>query len=67
MMEIEFRVIAQVERTEGKFASRDELSEQIAEALESADPSSLSGDNGGEYEVTDWVVEPVHKPRPARR
>jgi hypothetical protein len=51
-----YTVSVEVSRIEGKFASRDELGEQIAEAIESADPGSLSGDNGGEYEVVSWEV-----------
>lgn len=46
-----------VERTQGKFAARDELEEQIIEVLQQAEPSSLEGENGGEYEVTQWEVE----------
>jgi len=56
-MDFRFVVSASVERTEGKFASRDELEQQLQEAIEGADPGSVSGDNGGEYEVTDWVVD----------
>jgi hypothetical protein len=52
-----FKVTVEVERVEGKFASRDEIMEQLADALESADPGAVSGDNGGEYEVTSWAVD----------
>lgn len=55
-MKFAFRVDAEAEHEEGKFASRDELAEQIHEALESADPGSLSGENGGSYSVTAWEV-----------
>jgi len=48
-----FTVNVTAERTEGKFATRDELQEQIQEALEGADPSQLDGENGGVYEVTE--------------
>jgi hypothetical protein len=58
-MYFKFTVEAEAERTEGKFASRDELSEQIMDELVSADPSSLTGENGGEYEITSWEVEEV--------
>lgn len=52
-----FTVTAVVERSEGKFASRDELADQIRESIESADPGSLYGDNGSQYDVTEWTVE----------
>jgi len=55
-MEFTFTVRATVERTQGKFASRDELEGQIQEALDDANPGDLTGDNGGEYEVTEWDV-----------
>lgn len=56
-MRFEYKVTVEVERSEGKFASRDELSEQIREALEQADPQQLDGENGGVYEVNEWTVE----------
>lgn len=56
-MTFTYTVTAVVERTEGKFASRDDLGGQILAELEGADPSNLTGENGGEYEVTDWTVE----------
>jgi len=56
-MQFQYIVTVEVERTQGKFASREEINEAITEALESADISSFEGENGGEYEVTDWSVE----------
>ena len=55
-MRFVFQVEVEVERTEGKFASRDEISEQITDALEAADYGQWEGDNGGQYETTDWSV-----------
>lgn len=55
-MKFRATVEIEVERTEGKFARRDELEEQIIEALESADPSDFSGDNGGLYQTVSWEV-----------
>lgn len=70
-MEFSFTVTASVERSEGKFASRDELEEQLVEAIESADPGSLDGDAGGVYDVVDWSVSadaaPSGKPRNVNR
>jgi hypothetical protein len=51
-----FLVTVEVERSEGKFATRDEIGEQIAEALTDADPGDLTGENGGAYTVTMWEV-----------
>jgi len=51
-----FTVTVEVEKMAGPFASRDELADQIREAIEGADPGDLYGDNGGEYGVTTWDV-----------
>lgn len=56
-MDFQFIVSASVERDEGKFASRDELAEQITDAILSADPGSLEGEAGGTYSVISWTVE----------
>jgi hypothetical protein len=56
-MRFRYVVEVEVEREQGLFASRDELGDQLREALESADPGSLTGDNGGEYSTTSWSVE----------
>lgn len=56
-MRYEFKVTAEVERTQGLFASRDEISDQMREAIEGADYGSWTGDNGGEYETIEWEVE----------
>lgn len=56
-MMFEYTVRVQVERMEGKFATKDELSEQIEDALEQAAPPSLEGENGGQYDITEWEVE----------
>lgn len=55
-MKFTFKVEAEAERSQGKFATKDELAEQIMSELEGADPGSLTGDNGGEYEITSWEV-----------
>ncbi len=60
-MELEFTVRATVERQEGPFASREELTEAVRTELEGADPSTLDGSNGGTYEVTSWEVEDVDR------
>jgi len=53
-----FTVEVELERTEGKFATRDELEMQIQEELEGLNPSSYEGDEGGTYEVVNWEVSP---------
>lgn len=58
-MRFVFEVAVEVERTEGKFASRDEIGDVILDALESADPGSYEGDEGGQYEGVEWSVEDV--------
>lgn len=55
-MRYTFIVNVEVERAEGKFATRDEIGELITESLESADPAELQGENGGNYVVTTWEV-----------
>lgn len=55
-MQFSVTINVEMQRTEGKFASRDELLEQIVEAIESADPGEVEGENGGTYEVVTWEV-----------
>jgi hypothetical protein len=52
-------VEVEVERTQGLFAARDEMVDQIVESIESADPGSLSGigaNGDSEYDVLSWEV-----------
>lgn len=65
-MRFDFLVSVEVERTEGKFASRDDLGAQIADELENCNPSSLTGENDGEYEVVAWDVEEQPQARTRR-
>jgi hypothetical protein len=58
-MKFEFKVTVEVERDEGKFESRDDLGEQIRDEIESADPGTLEGDNGGVYSTVAFEVEEV--------
>lgn len=55
-----FTVTVEVEREEGKFASREEMAEAIIEWLESADEGSIDGigaDAESTYTTTLWEVE----------
>lgn len=67
-MRFTFTVEVEVERIEGKFASREELADQIYEALAQAQLDSVEGGMGGQYEVTVWEVDeaPQERKRPAR-
>lgn len=52
---IDLEIHAELERTEGKFASRDELVEMLIEDY-IEEPSDLEAGEGGRYEVTVWDV-----------
>jgi hypothetical protein len=68
-MLLEFTIQVEVERSEGKFAGREELANLIMEELSGADPGTLDCENGGTYEVGTWEVQlndPV-KPRRKKR
>lgn len=59
-MRFNLTVQVEVERESGKFAGRDEIEDQIKEAIGDADPGSISGvgaDGDSEYSVTVWEVE----------
>ena len=69
-MRFVFTVEVQADRDEGKFASKDELADQLIEAIEQADPGQIEGDEGGQYSISDWVVSrdyAAEKPRKAAR
>ena len=54
-----------VNRTSGKFASRDEIADAIIDELNSADPSSLynlGADGESEYEIESWEAEETPAP-----
>lgn len=61
-MHFDLTVSVDLEREEGKFASREELLGQIIEAIEEANPEQLDGEGGGIYSVTDWTVEEYVQP-----
>jgi Cu/Ag efflux pump CusA len=69
-MRFDFVVSVEVERVEGKFAARDEVAEQLQEALESADPGSVDGigaDGTSSYEVSSWDVQEQEQPKSVRQ
>lgn len=55
-MNFRFVVEVEVSREQGKFATREEIHDQIKESLEQADPGTMEGDNGGQYNVDSWNV-----------
>lgn len=60
-MRFVFEVAVEVERLEGKFASRDEIEQTIMDALTDANPSQFDGlgaDAASSYEVSSWEVDP---------
>ena len=67
-MFVTITVTLELTHLSGKFATRDELVEQVVEAIEGANPDSLTGgaDGDSEYEVASWDVEEVPQRR-ARR
>lgn len=52
-----FTVTVEVERTEGKFASRDEIAEKISEEIGNADPGQIDTDDGAVYEIVSFEVD----------
>lgn len=61
-MRFKIEVEVEVERVEGKFASRDEIEEQIVEAISDADPGTIDGvgaDGDSSYEVVAWDAAAV--------
>lgn len=59
-----FEVVAELEHVTGKWESRESLGEQLFQELESADPSEVSGENEGTYEVVSWDVNEVDQVKP---
>jgi hypothetical protein len=60
MAEFVFTVRVQTERESGKFASKDDLREEIRTWLEGANEDEISGvgsDGDSVYNVTEWEVE----------
>lgn len=60
-MQFTFEVVVEVERLEGKFASRDEIEQAIMYALTDANPyqfDDLGADAASSYEISSWEVDP---------
>lgn len=58
-MRFVFTVEVEVERDSGKFASRDEIEQELHEAIDGADPEQIycvGADGDSVYSVTEWSV-----------
>lgn len=55
-MQFRFIIEASAERTEGKFAGREEIEQLFISDLENAQPDLSGLENGGSYEVSDFNV-----------
>jgi hypothetical protein len=53
-MRFRFTVDVEVERTQGKFAAREEIAAKLLEAIEDANPNDISTDADAEYSVSSW-------------
>jgi hypothetical protein len=64
-MVFEFKITLEVERTQGKFASREEIAECAIEQLEGAEPyiGGIGADGETEYDVTLFEVEEIIEKR----
>ena len=59
MKAFHFKVTVEVERESGKFMSRDEVQEQLQDALDSANPDTVDGGPDGDtvMNVIMWEVD----------
>lgn len=65
-MLFEFKVQCEVSRQQGKFRSREEIAEQLMDALSEANPQSIEIDES-EYSVDSWDCEEAVKEKPPKR
>ena len=65
-----FEVQVSIERVQGKFATREELAEQVLGWLENCNEGTISGvgsDGDSEYEVQDFEVQEIEQQKRGRR
>ncbi len=58
-MKFSFTIEVEVERDSGKFASREEISEALVEAIEGANPDVVDGvgsDSESVYNIVEWSL-----------
>lgn len=56
-MTLKFMVTVEVNRTSGKFVSKDEIRDALREEISGADPGSITVGDNSEYETTSFEVE----------
>ena len=59
-MQITLKITADVQRVRGKFASKEEVIQEMISQMESANPYTVTGigaDGESEYEIMEWEVE----------
>jgi hypothetical protein len=66
-MRFVFTVEVEVERSEGKFESRETIGDAIREVIEGADEGSWYGENDGTYNTVDWTVTEQEPEKRQRR
>jgi hypothetical protein len=63
-MQFTFIVSVEVNRVEGKFATRNEIADQLIAAIEDGNPGSVFSDEMAEYSVDAWdISEQVKQPK----
>lgn len=66
-MYFQFEISVEIERSEGKFISREEAAELIQGELENMGLDSIEGSDGGQYEVTQFDVSEIEQTKPMSR
>lgn len=56
-MKFRINVTVEVEREDGKPATREELAKLIEQAIEDADPGTIETDDEATYEVQEWEAK----------
>ena len=66
-MRFTFHVSVEVNRQQGKFASREDIATELQQALDDANPGDLQVGDDGEYTVDDWTVDEQPQEKPKRK
>lgn len=65
-MIFKFEVTVEVERTQGKFASRDTIESVIQDVLSDSNPDEITTDEDAQYNITSWDVDAMPAPKRKR-
>lgn len=65
-MRVYITMEVEVERVQGKFASRDAIEENLRAELDGANPGTLDVDDS-EYEIIDWEISIEEPPKRGKR